>query len=183
METILFALWFFLPAGVANAVPIVAVKIPYLSTWNTPMDFGKKYRGHRLFGSHKTWRGMAAGVLAAIVTVWLQQQIASGHNLGFLNENSEYLSSPAILLGFLFGFGALMGDALKSFAKRQLNIAPGRAWFPFDQIDYIIGGCLAVSVVVRLQPIDYLAILLVWFLMHLVFGYVGYLLKLKTAPV
>jgi CDP-2,3-bis-(O-geranylgeranyl)-sn-glycerol synthase len=183
METILFALWFFLPAGIANAAPIVAAKLPYLSAWNTPMDFGKQYHGHRLLGSHKTWRGMATGIVAAILTVWLQQQIVSGHSFEFLQENGEYLSNPAVLLGFLFGFGALAGDALKSFAKRQFGIAPGRKWLPFDQIDYIIGGCLAVSIVVTLQPIDYLAILLVWFLMHLIFSYLGYLLRLKSAPV
>jgi hypothetical protein len=39
----MFALWFFLPAGVANAAPVFANKIPVLNRWKTPMDFGKSY--------------------------------------------------------------------------------------------------------------------------------------------
>jgi CDP-2,3-bis-(O-geranylgeranyl)-sn-glycerol synthase len=183
METILFALWFFLPAGVANAAPILAARVPYLADWDIPIDFGQMYRGKRIFGSHKTWRGIAAGILIAIFIVWLQQQIADSYQLTFLEGRDGYLGTSAAILGFLFGFGALMGDALKSFAKRQFNINPGKAWFPFDQLDYIIGGCLATSIVVRLTLVEYLSIIIVWFVLHLIFSYLGYLLKLKSTPV
>lgn len=183
IETILFALWFFLPAGLANAAPVIAAKLPYLSRWSAPMDLAKEYRGHRVFGSHKTWRGLLSGVVVAVIAVWLQQQVASGYQLAFLNEKDDYLSNSAVLLGALFGAGALMGDALESFIKRQFGMAPGKTWLPFDQIDYIIGGCIAVSVVVRLSLFDYMTILTVWFILHIAFSYLGYLLKLKSTPV
>lgn len=147
------------------------------------MDFGRTYRGRRVFGSHKTWRGIVVGILIAIFIVWLQQQIANSYQLAFLEGRNDYLSGSAAILGFLFGFGALMGDALKSFAKRQLNINPGKPWFPFDQLDYIVGGCLATSIVTRLMPVEYLSILVVWFVVHLVFSYIGYILKLKATPI
>ncbi len=130
METILFALWFFLPAGIANTAPIVAAKMPYLVRWDTPIDLNNTYRGKRIFGSHKTWRGIAAGVLAAILTVWLQQQVVDSYQLAFLEDREEYLSSSAIMLGFLFGFGALMGDALKSFRNSVLLCSGLKAWLP-----------------------------------------------------
>ncbi|HSX05849.1 MAG TPA: CDP-archaeol synthase, partial [Candidatus Saccharimonadales bacterium] len=72
-KDILFALWFFLPAALANGVPVLVVKIPGLAKLEAPMDFGLSYRGKRILGAHKTWRGFIAGVLTSILTLWLQQ--------------------------------------------------------------------------------------------------------------
>lgn len=183
MDTLLFALWFFLPAGVANAAPIIAAQLPYLSRWDAPMDFGKTWRSKRIFGTHKTWRGLLTGIVAAVLTVYVQQAILDNYQLGFLSNYDAYLGFSALLLGFLFGFGALMGDAVESFLKRQFDIADGQPWFPFDQTDYIIGGCLAAAVLVRLNLPEYIVILATWFLMHLIFSYIGYLFKLKSSPI
>ncbi|HEX5285728.1 MAG TPA: CDP-archaeol synthase, partial [Polaromonas sp.] len=46
------------------------------------------------------------------------------------------------------------GDSLKSFFKRRLGIAPGQRWIPFDQLDFILGGLVALSFFVRLDWID-----------------------------
>jgi len=184
MDTILFALWFFIPAGVANAAPILAAKLPYSRDLNAPLDFGKEINGKRIFGSHKTWRGVISGILAATLVVWAQKMILDNNNPGFISGHpSDYLSLNAFYLGFLFGFGALVGDAIKSFIKRQLDIDAGKPWFPFDQLDYIIGGCLLAAVAVRLNAPEYLVVILVWFLLHLIFSYAGYLLKLKSTPI
>lgn len=184
MDTVLFALWFFLPAGVANAAPILAAKLPYLSRLSAPIDFGKEFNGIRILGSNKTWRGLAVGILAAICVVYIQQLITQHSYVEFIPEVAEnYLFHSPLLLGFLFGFGTLTGDAVESFFKRQKRIAPGKAWFPFDQIDYIIGGCLAAALVVQLGITEYAAIFAFWFLMHLLFSYIGYLLNLKKAPI
>ena len=49
-ENILFALWFFLPAGIANVAPIFAAKWRLLESLNKPLDFGQTFRGKRIFG-------------------------------------------------------------------------------------------------------------------------------------
>jgi len=188
MDTILFALWFFLPAGVANASPVIAKRLPYLSKLDAPLDFCAVYRGHRVFGPHKTWRGLIAGICAASLVVYGQQLIFQHHEVGLLAlgaawQGTDYLRHPAILTGFLFGFGALMGDAIESFIKRQRGIGAGEVWFPYDQLDYIIGGCLAISLLARLEPAQYAAIFSVWFLLHLLFSYIGYRLRLKSKPI
>jgi CDP-2,3-bis-(O-geranylgeranyl)-sn-glycerol synthase len=184
MNIVLFALWFFLPGGIANVVPILAAKVSHLSRWNSPIDGGKKLYDKRLFGPHKTWRGLTAGILSAIIVVYVQQVIYQNNDIGFLNnEASKYLEVSPIVLGFLFGFGALMGDAIESLIKRQRNIDAGTSWFPYDQLDYIIGGCLAVSLVAGISWQQYLVVFAVWFLMHIVFSYIGYLLKLKASPI
>src|SRR3989442_11408209 len=52
------ALWFFLPAYVANPMAVVF-------GGGTPIDFGRTLRdGERLFGDGKTWRGLVGGTLA-----------------------------------------------------------------------------------------------------------------------
>lgn len=184
MNTLIFAIWFFIPAGVANAAPIIAAKIPGLSKLTAPLDFNIMFRGKRFFGEHKTWRGLIVGIIAAIAVVYLQQLINQQVFLEFIPVNAEeYLFNSPVLLGFLFGFGALMGDAIESFFKRQKPIAPGKAWFPFDQIDYIIGGCLATAALVQLSYAQYLTVFIVWFLMHLLFSYIGYLLNLKRSAI
>lgn len=177
MEAIFFAFWVFLPAGPANFAPVFANKIPLLNRWKTPMDFGKSYRGKRILGDNKTWRGFMSGVLvgglvAAIqYVVWLPSEL-SGKSFVF-----------CVGLGALLGAGALAGDGLESFAKRRANIPPGTSWIPFDQIDYIIGGILVSLLAIRLPIETYIWIVLIYFALHFVFAYIGYMLHLKERPI
>ena len=53
-KDILFALWFFAPAGLANAAPVFANKIPRSDWLAVPLDFGKSLRGRRIFGDRKS---------------------------------------------------------------------------------------------------------------------------------
>src|SRR2546428_10204618 len=58
LEAIPQALWFFLPAFVANPMAVVF-------GGGTPIDFGRTLRdGERLFGGGKTWRGPVGGTLS-----------------------------------------------------------------------------------------------------------------------
>ena len=72
MKIVLAVLWFFLPAGLGNLAPILATKIPALKKYTYPLDFGRKFRKKRIFGDHKTIRGLVAGVIVGIATVYLQ---------------------------------------------------------------------------------------------------------------
>jgi CDP-diglyceride synthetase len=123
-SSLLFALWFFSPAGIANAAPILAAKTPGLRRFNTPLD-----------------------------------------------------------LGFLLALGALLGDLIKSMVKRRVGVPSGRSWFPYDQLDYIIGGLLLSACVVVLHASQYVWVVFVYFGVHLLASYIGYLLKLKDSPI
>jgi CDP-2,3-bis-(O-geranylgeranyl)-sn-glycerol synthase len=168
------AFWFFLPAGIANLVPALAAKVPGLTTWNTPMDFGRSWRGIRIFGNHKTWRGIVSGTfLAALVGLFQYRFIAhSAESTGFI------ITATAAM-----GCGALLGDALKSFFKRRHRISEGKSWFPFDQIDYIAGGLALVLLLVDLTAAQIARIFVIYFVLHLVVGYVSYLAGFKKTPV
>jgi CDP-2,3-bis-(O-geranylgeranyl)-sn-glycerol synthase len=180
MHELLYSLWFFLPAGIANPTPIVVAKLPLIKHWNAPLDFGRSYRGQRIFGDSKTWRGLICGVVAGLAIFAVQQKLAA-HLGGFSTylQAKNYSNLPFIL-GLLLGAGALLGDAVESFFKRQRGIAPSGGWFPFDQLDYIIGACL-LSLPVAVLPLALYALILVnWFVLHLVFSHIGVLLHLKT---
>lgn len=181
---IFVAFWFFAPAGVANVVPILAARLPGLRAWTTPLDFGHSWRGARVLGDHKTWRGLVTGIVAATIIVWLQQFLVGQSDwLERQLAQIDYANLPTLLAGLLFGLGALGGDAIESFFKRRQRIAAGHSWFPFDQLDYIIGGALALLPLVRLELVQYLWLAILWLLIHLVASYIGYKAHLKDRPI
>lgn len=183
MHDLLYSVWLFLPAGVANMVPTIVWRLPGLRHWNSPVDFGRQVRGVRALGPNKTWRGIVCGVLVGTLVFFLQQHYAS--NLG---NFSNYLHAVGytdlpLLFGVLLGFGALFGDVVESFIKRQKHIAAGTSWFPFDQLDYIIGACLLTLPLYAPALHVYALIFINWFALHLIFSAVGYFLKFKKAVI
>lgn len=173
MNDIAEALWLFLPAGLANAAPVIANKIPILNRWQASLDFGRSYKGRRVFGPNKTWRGVTFAVLVAALAGLLQAQFAY----------HPFDSGTAVWVAALMGFGAIYGDAIESFLKRQYGAAAGQPWFPFDQIDYIIGGLLAAAPLALFSWPQMTAILAVYFGLHLATAYLGFRLKLKDGPI
>ena len=172
LQDILFAIWFLLPAAVANAVPVFAAAIPFLKKFDAPIDAGK------------TWRGIIAGIIVSTLILWVQVLLAGQFEWArYVADGVDYSVLPILILGPLFAIGALGGDAIESFFKRQKNIKSGGAWIPFDQLDYIIGSVLISLFFVVLSPLQYVLIFIVWFLMHLLASYVGFKLGLKKDPI
>jgi CDP-2,3-bis-(O-geranylgeranyl)-sn-glycerol synthase len=173
MNQLLEGLWIFLPAAIANATPVFANKVPILNRWSTPLDFGRSYRGKRLTGDNKTWRGLFFGIAVGILTALAQHYTWS-------HSDSLFWS---MLIGGLLGFGALYGDAAESVLKRQRGLASGQLWFPFDQIDYILGGLIATLPLAIFGWAEMAIILIAYFGLHLVAVYIGFLLKLRDRPI
>src|SRR3972149_3626431 len=101
-------LYFALPAFFANMIPIVVAKINLWSGLNKPMDFEKTLFGKRIFGSHKTIRGLVSGTLIGALVTSIQYLLERGEiiKIPFLESYLEFL-----IYGLLAGFGALLGDA------------------------------------------------------------------------
>jgi len=133
MEMLLL-LYFMLPAYIANMMPVLVKKIPWL---NIPVDNRKTFCGKPVFGQNKTWRGLVFGVLAGVVTGFLQSLIKVSIVPNFTNV--------WVPLSILLSTGALSGDLVKSFFKRRIGISPGSSWLMFDQLDYVIGALVFVS--------------------------------------
>ena len=173
------SLFFFLPGYIANMFPVVLTNVRWMQFLKKPVDCGVKIGKMSLFGEHKTYFGFLAGVFGGVVVGVLQ---------GFLYEYSEgvrflyftpYSLHSGLFLGFLLGFGALFGDLIKSFIKRRFGIANGRPFFPFDQLDFVIGGLLFGTIVYS-PTWDVVAILLVVSpFLHFLSNLLGYFLGLK----
>lgn len=153
--------------------PVLINKVPIINKWNTPLDFGMNFRGKRILGDNKRLRGLVFGIFLGGLT---------GLVVGVLNQNTVGTLHP-FWAGCVLGAGALLGDAIESFFKRQRGVAPGKPWFPFDQIDYIIGGLLAIYVFMQPQIWVMVTIFVVYFGLHLLLAYIGYLLGLKKTPI
>ena len=125
---VLIVLWLSLPLIAANMLAVVFGRIQY------PIHSG-------LFGPSKTWLGLIGGSIAAVLATKLAVIIA------FYGFHSRYL---VLVWGWstsvrewhisALAVGALLGDLAKSLVKRRFGIAPGKAWWPFDQLDAVVGG-------------------------------------------
>lgn len=133
---VFYLMW---PVYMANMAPLLMRKVNFL---NYPVDLGKKIGGKRIFGSHKTYRGFFFGIIFAIITAYIQFRLLK---IDFFMQSSLLDYSQWCLIGFLLGFGALLGDSIRSFFKRRAGVAPGKPFIPFDEIDYTIGSLLLLS--------------------------------------
>jgi CDP-2,3-bis-(O-geranylgeranyl)-sn-glycerol synthase len=173
---ILQALYFMLPAYFANMAPVFATKI-LGKTFSYPIDFNIKYKGKPLLGKNKMWRGLVAAIIVAVLIVLLQKYL---YNFEFFKRLSLFDYSHVLcgVYGFLFGFGVILGDAVKSFIKRRQDLKPGERWFPWDQLDFI-GALILISLVyLPSWPITIL-IVIISPLLPLITNWLGYKLKLK----
>lgn len=165
--------WLFLPAGFANMTASFSKHIDFL---DYPVDFGFKWRAKRIFGDHKTYRGFFFGILAALLCAYLQKHF---YQETFYYSFLDYNKINFWILGLLSGFGALLGDLLRSFFKRRMDFPPGSVWFPFDQVDWILGAIIALSFYIDISNDKILIAILLAVLIHPAVNYICYLLRLQ----
>jgi len=160
---ILLVFYLMLPAYFANIAPALFGRFfPRF-----PMDFGFSFGKIRVFGDNKTWGGFFSGVVIAVM-------------IGFLLSKIYWpFDFSALYWSALLGFGALLGDAVKSFFKRRVNIAPGKSWIPFDQIDFSIGALLFGSFVFFPGWLYAVLVVVISALGHILINHLGYFLGVQ----
>ncbi len=165
---ILKALYFFLPAYLANMAPVLFKWLPFLEK---PVHKNK-------FGHHKTWRGLITATLIGGLVFYLQKL---AYVSGFTKLAIIDYSGFTILLGFLLGFGAIFGDLVESYYKRKLGIKPGESWKVWDQTDFVIGGIL-FSFFVYIPPVSVIVLLLtISPLLHITVNHLSYWLRIRDS--
>jgi CDP-2,3-bis-(O-geranylgeranyl)-sn-glycerol synthase len=98
----------------ANLAPWALARL-LRGRWSAPLDGGLVLAdGERLFGAHKTWRGVFAGTGACAA-------VAAGLGQGWL-------------IGATFGLLSLGGDVVSSCVKRRLRHRPGTEVPGLDQL-------------------------------------------------
>ncbi|HYF25073.1 MAG TPA: CDP-archaeol synthase [Baekduia sp.] len=175
MEAILV----FLPVLGAPLLHAPVLRFDLLPWLKRPLDGGATWRGRRLFGANKTWRGalcMVLGVLLATLLLeaawpaWWEELPADLRDAG-----------PAVV-GTLVGLGIVLGELPNSFLKRQLDVAPGSqasggtrvGLTVLDQGDLVLGVWVAL-LPVFVMPLAAVAVAFVAVsLVHLVINVIGY---------
>ncbi len=187
VKEIAIAFMLFLPAGISNIAPIPASRFDICRKLNIPIDFNKKFRGKRLFGEHKTIRGFLVGVLLSSTLSTLVYTLLDFHIPLRGSLVSSRIGTHTTALDLLYagavGYGALFGDAVESFFKRQIGIKPGGRWIPFDQLDYVLGALVFITIMTNISWINFAIILILGTTVHPVFTYLGWRLKMKNDPI
>lgn len=146
-----------------------------------PVDGGRHFRGQPLFGDHKTWRGLIVATIAGGLMFEFERYL-SLHVDVFSNFSPFAMNLFPLWFGFAFAAGAILGDLIKSFFKRRVHIASGATWFPFDQIDFLLGASIVASVYVRFTAVMWLMIIAVGPIFHISVNRIAFWMKLKDTP-
>lgn len=171
------AFWAMLPAYVPNNAAV-------LTGGGPPIDGGRTWRGQRLLGDGKTWRGALGGV-AAGVAVALALNALHPTATGALGADlPQFPGAVAVTLPA----GAILGDVLASFVKRRTGRARGAAFPVVDQLDFVV---VALGLTALVAPswtaawftLPVLAVVFVLTpVLHVGSNAVAYLLGLKNEP-
>jgi CDP-2,3-bis-(O-geranylgeranyl)-sn-glycerol synthase len=155
LETVMQAVYLFLPAYFANASPVIF-------GGGAPLDGGVNWLdGKPFLGGHKTTKGTIFGIVIGTIVGLVQ-----GNLLG----------------GALQSVGAMLGDIITSFLKRRINIEPGESFPLADQLDFILFAVI-LSYPIQYQSWETtILIIIVTLPLHYLTNVIAYFLGLKKHP-
>jgi CDP-2,3-bis-(O-geranylgeranyl)-sn-glycerol synthase len=130
-------LWLFIPAMLPNSAAAALGGGPKI-------DFGKTWKGKRIFGDGKSWRGFFlggfAGILIGLILIGISGLFGSENYWGF----GPFYSNIGIL--FCLAFGAVLGDLMGAFIKRRLGMQRGQKAPVLDQYDFVFGAFVVTAI-------------------------------------
>jgi hypothetical protein len=187
LEEFYIIAYLFLPLLVGLALHGFSIKYDILSFLCRPIDRGRKFRGKRIFGDNKTYRGVTVVSLGTAIGFGLQSllfhRIASVRNV----ELFDYAFFKSLALGGAVGVAAMLSELPNSFIKRQFEIAPGTAakgwkaliFYIYDQIDFLLGAWLVLATLVPVTAGRVLLSSGLLLIAHQVMSSVGYALGMR----
>jgi hypothetical protein len=173
------AIFLLIAMVLAGLVHVIWLRSSYSKHFLQPLDRGKKWRGHRLFGENKLVRGFMAMPPAAALSFGL---IAAGRNWfpEWLVRGMWDMSAPGYsLLGFICGLVFMISELPNSFVKRQLDIPPGETprqkslipvFFIVDRLDSVLGTLLVISVFLPTHPMMWVWVIFLGAVIHAAFS-------------
>jgi hypothetical protein len=157
MKDLELVVWLFAPLFAGLAANGVCIRYGLAPSLARPIDAGRTWRGTAIFGTSKTWRGLAAVSAGTSAAYVLRAALASTPPALFV-----LASLPAALVfGALLGLAAMLSELVNSFVKRRLGIAPGAAarrglrrvpLYVLDQLDFLLVAWPVAAIVVTPTP-------------------------------
>lgn len=181
------ALYLFLPLLVAALLSGVVLRQDLCVRLKGPIDAGLSFRGRRLFGDSKTWRGVIVAIVGCTFAVALQKYLLAGKLRSL--ELLDYRRINELAFGAAMGFGAMLGELPNSFVKRQLGIAPGASakgplrplFYVWDQVDLITTAWPCTALWVRPRAGVVLASFALAMILHPAVSLIGYLIHARKS--
>ena len=162
-----------LPIIMGGVCNMIFMKLPILQSWRFPMDARKTFRGKRIFGDNKTWKGFMGMIVFTAL---------SGMLFWSIFDSTKFLFS--LLRGAWIGFAFVLFELPNSFIKRRLDISSGKngglVQTFFDQCDSVIGICLLYPLVYPLTLKEALGIFVILTISHYLINILLFYLKLKN---
>lgn len=168
----------------------ICIKFGWLSFLFRPVDGGAEFRGKRVFGANKTWRGVIAMALGTALGFVIQAIWLHNYESVARLELFDYSLPKALVVGSLVGVAVSLSELPNSFIKRRIGVAPGATasgasnvlFYILDQVDFLVGAWIVLSFVIEISWLRVLYSFLFLFVAHQVISFLGYLLGMrKTA--
>lgn len=185
LQIIAIGFWLFIPAMLPNSNAALFGKHS-----KTKMDFGKSWRGKRIFGDGKSWLGFFGGALSAIAVGFLMLGISALVGDQNYAGYGPFWGNVGIIC--CLSFGALLGDLCGAFIKRRLGMERGQKAPILDQYDFVAGSFLLTFAFFPDFIINnyfegwhiaaFIFIILVTFFIHRAVNIIGYKLHVKNEP-
>lgn len=179
-------LFFGSPLLVAALLHGFCIKYDWITILKKPLDFGMVFRGKRIFGDHKTWRGVLMNIVGCCCGAAIQGALQKG---GLIPSQFIWVdyTKEWWLVGLLLAVGATLGELPNSFLKRQIGIKPGKKgkglwailFFLFDQIDFVIGIWVCLFFVIKPSAFIVLWSFILALFVHLAVSATGFLLGMR----
>ena len=190
MGELLRIAYLFLPLLAGLIFHGLCLKYGWLAFAARPIDRERRFRGRRLLGANKTWRGILAVGAGSAGVLSLQGELLHGIPALRTLELFDYASENGPLLGFALGAGSMVAELPNSFLKRQLGVKPGSAlrgrgavlFYVLDQIDMLLGAWLVLAFVMPVTPQGIALSAGFLFIVHQLFSLFGYLLGMRATP-
>ncbi len=160
LSQVLSAIWFILPAYVANGGALVV-------GGGRPVDGGRSLGdGRRVLGDGVSVRGTLGGVAIGGVVGLVQGATSS--------------PTSGLALGLAMGAGAMVGDMFGSFVKRRLGIARGRPAPVLDQIGFVAFALAFAALMVEVSYARALILLILTPTIHICTNAIAFQLGIKN---
>jgi CDP-diglyceride synthetase len=180
------ALYLFSPLLFAALLSAVVLRFDLFSRLKKPIDAGHTFRGRRLFGDSKTWRGVFVAVVGCVAMVFVQKHVRLGR-FDYL-ELVDYEGIHPLGFGTAMGATAMLGELPNSFVKRQLGIPPGgttkgllaAVFYTWDQLDLLTTAWPVVLFWAHPRPLVVLMSFVVALGLHPLVSLVGFSMRARV---
>jgi hypothetical protein len=187
MKEFLALAYLFLPLLVGLALHGFCIKYNLLAFLCRPIDRERSFRGKRIFGDNKTWRGVVVVSLGTAIGFGLQSLLL--HRIASIRsiELFDYAFFKSAALGMAVGVAAMLSELPNSFIKRRFEIAPGsvaKGWkrvifYVYDQIDFLLGAWLILAIVIPVTVERALLSAVLLLVAHQLMSSAGYALGMR----